>query len=254
LSDSVRQKFTGYENDAETGLNFAQARYQSPAQGRFTSADPLMASANPRRPQTWNRYSYVLNNPLRHVDPSGMAIGPFRQVEKGGETFYTANEDTGELMLYPGEVSNPSDEQNEDIASEEVNDHIAPTEESDAHEAAAPQEPQNPQPTQQPATAPQCDARIAAIFGGPGAVAATVYEPPGVNVGPGGYRYRYDHLAGQESSTSTPTRTAQTKLPGCSSRQAADWFQVVSTITTATLKIISGTATQAVHTKVSKSL
>jgi hypothetical protein len=57
--------------------------------------------------------------------------------------------------------------------------------------------PQNTQPTQQPATAPQCDARIAAIFGGPGAVAATVYEPPGVNVGPGGYRYRYDHLAGQ---------------------------------------------------------
>ena len=38
--DSVRQKFTGYEADGESGLNFAQARYQSPAQGRFTSVDP----------------------------------------------------------------------------------------------------------------------------------------------------------------------------------------------------------------------
>src|SRR5260370_10367461 len=45
-SDNVRQHFTGYEADAETGLNFAQARYQSPVQGRFTSVDPLMASAN----------------------------------------------------------------------------------------------------------------------------------------------------------------------------------------------------------------
>jgi RHS repeat-associated protein len=38
--DSVRQHFTGYEADTETGLNFAQARYQSPGKGRFTSVDP----------------------------------------------------------------------------------------------------------------------------------------------------------------------------------------------------------------------
>src|SRR5947209_5248801 len=31
--DSTRQKFTGYEADSETGLNFAQARYQSSSQG-----------------------------------------------------------------------------------------------------------------------------------------------------------------------------------------------------------------------------
>ena len=43
--DSVRQHFTGYEADGETGLNFAEARYQSPAQGGFTSVDPLGASA-----------------------------------------------------------------------------------------------------------------------------------------------------------------------------------------------------------------
>jgi RHS repeat-associated protein len=39
VSDSVRQKFTGYEHDAETSLEFAQARYYSSSCGRFTSPD-----------------------------------------------------------------------------------------------------------------------------------------------------------------------------------------------------------------------
>src|ERR1700694_4900877 len=50
--DTNRKKFTGYEDDGETGLNFAQARYQSPVQGRFTSVDPLMASASVFDPQS----------------------------------------------------------------------------------------------------------------------------------------------------------------------------------------------------------
>lgn len=36
-SDNTRQKFTGYERDAESGLDYAQARYYSNQQGRFTS-------------------------------------------------------------------------------------------------------------------------------------------------------------------------------------------------------------------------
>ena len=74
-ADSVRQRFTGYERDSETGLDFAQARYYANAQGRFTSVDPLMASAKPLNPQSWNRYSYCLNNPLVFVDPMGMIWG-----------------------------------------------------------------------------------------------------------------------------------------------------------------------------------
>lgn len=72
IGDSVRQHFTGYEADGETGLNFAEARYQSSAQGRFTSVDPLGASANVGDPQSFNRYSYVLNNPTNLTDPSGL--------------------------------------------------------------------------------------------------------------------------------------------------------------------------------------
>jgi RHS repeat-associated protein len=77
-ADGVTHKFTGKERDAELagsamqGLDYFGARYFSGAQGRFTSPDPLMASAKVSNPQTWNRYAYGLNNPLRFTDPTGL--------------------------------------------------------------------------------------------------------------------------------------------------------------------------------------
>jgi len=44
----------------------------TPAPGRFTSADPLLSSGSIYDPQTWNLYSYTLNNPLKYVDPFGL--------------------------------------------------------------------------------------------------------------------------------------------------------------------------------------
>ena len=67
-------EFTSKERDAETGLDYFGARYFSSAQGRFTSVDPLMASAHASNPQSWNRYAYALNNPLRFTDPNGMDV------------------------------------------------------------------------------------------------------------------------------------------------------------------------------------
>jgi len=59
----IRQDYTGYQKDNESGLEFAQARYYDALHGRFTSVDPLTASASIRNPQTFNRYAYVLNSP-----------------------------------------------------------------------------------------------------------------------------------------------------------------------------------------------
>jgi RHS repeat-associated protein len=67
----VRHLFTGKERDTETNLDYFGARYLSAAQGRFTSVDPTLESAKPGHPQTWNRYTYALNNPLRYIDPDG---------------------------------------------------------------------------------------------------------------------------------------------------------------------------------------
>jgi RHS repeat-associated protein len=45
------------------------ARYYSPTVGRFVSVDPVLG--DPARPQTWNRYAYVHNNPINLTDPDG---------------------------------------------------------------------------------------------------------------------------------------------------------------------------------------
>lgn len=68
----VRQDYTGYQKDNESGLEYAQARYYNSSHGRFTSVDPLTASATIRNPQSFNRYSYVLNSPYKFTDPLGL--------------------------------------------------------------------------------------------------------------------------------------------------------------------------------------
>jgi RHS repeat-associated protein len=68
----MRSKFTGKERDSETGLDFFGARHVSSAQGRFTSPDPSNLSVDFWLPQTWNRYSYVLHNPLSMADRNGL--------------------------------------------------------------------------------------------------------------------------------------------------------------------------------------
>ena len=71
-SSSVHQKFTGYQRDTETGLDFAEARYYNQSHGRFTAVDPLLASGKSADPQTFNRYAYALNSPTNLTDPSGL--------------------------------------------------------------------------------------------------------------------------------------------------------------------------------------
>jgi RHS repeat-associated protein len=68
----LTSQFTGKERDAETGLDYFGARYYSGAMGRFTGSDPLLNSGRPSNPQSWNRYTYGLNNPLRFTDPTGL--------------------------------------------------------------------------------------------------------------------------------------------------------------------------------------
>lgn len=63
-------KFTGYERDSETGLDYAFAHYYSARLGRFLSTDPLGGSIGDL--QSHNAYAYTRNNPLNSVDPSGM--------------------------------------------------------------------------------------------------------------------------------------------------------------------------------------
>jgi RHS repeat-associated protein len=73
-------KFTGHERDlhaiagAGDDLDYMHARFCSPVTGRFLTVDPTAASANSKQPQSWNRYTYTIGNPLKFVDPSGAIL------------------------------------------------------------------------------------------------------------------------------------------------------------------------------------
>jgi RHS repeat-associated protein len=71
------RQYNGRVFDPGTGFHDYGARLYWPEIGRFISADSVMGS--PGNPMTLNRYSYVLNNPYKYVDPTGqetqLAVG-----------------------------------------------------------------------------------------------------------------------------------------------------------------------------------
>jgi RHS repeat-associated protein len=63
-------KFTGDERDPETSLDHTWFRQYSSQFGRWTSPDRHRGKL--LNPQSLNRYTYVGNNPMNMVDPSGL--------------------------------------------------------------------------------------------------------------------------------------------------------------------------------------
>ncbi|MBC3874906.1 RHS repeat-associated core domain-containing protein [Undibacterium sp. LX15W] len=64
--------FTGYVNDADTGLTYMQQRYYDPVAGRFLSTDPVLTDENSAA--HFNRYVYAENNPYKYIDPDGWLV------------------------------------------------------------------------------------------------------------------------------------------------------------------------------------
>ncbi len=61
--------YTGHEHLEDWSLVDMRGRVYDPTLGKFLSPDPFVS--DPLRPQAWNRYSYVLNNPVSLHDPTG---------------------------------------------------------------------------------------------------------------------------------------------------------------------------------------
>jgi RHS repeat-associated protein len=68
-SNGVRLGFTGQEEDDDLGLVNMNGRIYDPAIARFLTPDPLVSMHS--LSQSWNRYGYANNSPLRFIDPSG---------------------------------------------------------------------------------------------------------------------------------------------------------------------------------------
>lgn len=69
VASSTDRGYTGHEHMEEVGLINMNGRIYDPGLGRFMSADPFIQ--NPDNLQSYNRYSYVWNDPLNGTDPSG---------------------------------------------------------------------------------------------------------------------------------------------------------------------------------------
>ncbi|MEZ6074089.1 MAG: RHS repeat-associated core domain-containing protein, partial [Pirellulales bacterium] len=80
IANATRRGFTDHTMLDNLALVHMNGRVYDPAIGRFLSADPYIQF--PLNTQSYNRYSYVLNNPLSFTDPSGYFLGGLKRFVK----------------------------------------------------------------------------------------------------------------------------------------------------------------------------
>jgi RHS repeat-associated protein len=68
-SPGISRGYTGHKMVNDMDIIHMNGRIYDPTLGRFLQADPFIQF--PKNSQSYNRYSYVLNNPLSYTDPSG---------------------------------------------------------------------------------------------------------------------------------------------------------------------------------------
>jgi RHS repeat-associated protein len=77
------EKYTGMETDSTGLLHTLWRKYDNLA-GRWTTANPYNPSMNVTNPQSFNRYTYVNNDPINSVDPAGLALADIAGVPELG--------------------------------------------------------------------------------------------------------------------------------------------------------------------------
>lgn len=72
IASASRRGYTGHENVDDLGIIHMNGRIYDPTLARFVQADPTLQF--PEYSQSYNRYAYVLNNPMTYTDPSGYFV------------------------------------------------------------------------------------------------------------------------------------------------------------------------------------
>jgi RHS repeat-associated protein len=88
VQSTTPRGFTDHEHVDNLGVIHMNGRVYDPVLGRFLSPDPLVQA--PYDSQTWNRYSYARNNPLRYTDPSGFCFNGHPAGDTNAESCFRA--------------------------------------------------------------------------------------------------------------------------------------------------------------------
>jgi len=109
---SNADSFATYYRDS-TGLDYADQRFYLAGVGRFTTADPYEASAGTASPGSWNRYSYVMSDPITFHDQSGLflssasappdhgpVISSYRYSSGGNSAYFWGGANNGASMMW----------------------------------------------------------------------------------------------------------------------------------------------------------
>jgi RHS repeat-associated protein len=84
--DATEHHFTQKERDNESGNDYLGARYYASSMGRFMSPDDFWKDTNLSDPQSWNKYAYARNNPLRFIDPTGTTATEKKTCSQDGKS------------------------------------------------------------------------------------------------------------------------------------------------------------------------
>jgi RHS repeat-associated protein len=128
---SERYGYTGKERDAITGLNYYEARYYYSSNRHFTQADSI--TPNVYDPQSLNRYSYVRNNPINYIDPSGHSFNPVKWIWENARDPVWSNRMASTISENDARVSrlySGASKEQRSTMSHAVNRHFASTHES----------------------------------------------------------------------------------------------------------------------------
>ncbi|EDM79606.1 Rhs family protein-like protein [Plesiocystis pacifica SIR-1] len=92
----VNRGFTGHEGQLDFGLVNMKGRLYDPKLGRMASADPFVPA--PGVTAGWNRFAYVVNNPVSLTDPSGFSPAPSSEPASPASDAPTSADSTSPTM------------------------------------------------------------------------------------------------------------------------------------------------------------
>lgn len=96
-------RYSGEYYDDATGLQYLRARWYDPSIGRFISEDTYEGEL--LNPLSLNLYTYVQNNPLMYVDPTGhMSFKTYWYISRGSQDWFISNSINSVKSVFDGDT------------------------------------------------------------------------------------------------------------------------------------------------------